>query len=316
RLLDECIGAGVQDDILIVYDGFGAPLGVAISEECDRRKIYNCALFVSLDRQSREQEDTRLWSCLSDRSVLVTALSAADQGTGFRIELIREALRAGARVVHMPGLEEQEFVDNVMETDFAEVHRISVLLQEVVARSNHVTARTSRPTCPTSRTRICGGIATPGEIINFPTGEVYFAPIEGTATGSVVLNGSAQNCVLGAREEVILRFDGGVLQLSECEFVGGEDVAFLRRDLETIAGNLPCSMTLCEFGIGTNSGITELCGENVVDEKQLGTAHIALGGNSIFGGVTKCHYHHDLVFFPTAVECDNRVLEWMWRKRE
>lgn len=320
-LLDECVRLTDTDDVLIVYDRFGSSLGEAISEECDRRGLPHFAVFVSLDRQRRGKADRRLLRCISGSSAIITALSAADAGTGFRIDLIDAALEAKARIVHMPGLEEVEFTSNVLGTDFSELHRASTRLFEMLRHTDRFTVRTETASGKIHTLKLrrdsrplhtCGGIATPCEIINFPTGEVYFAPIEGKSSGTLVLNGSAENCIIGSNDEVTLRFEDGLLQVDASTFAGGGDIDSLRKDLEAARIEHPCSMTLCEFGIGTNSEIKELCGENVVDEKSLGTAHIAVGGNSVFDGRTICPYHHDLVFYPLSVEADGEILDWPW----
>lgn len=52
---------------------------------------------------------------------------------------------------------------------------------------------------------------------------------------------------------------------------------------------------VCELGFGLNPGVQELCGYTVLDEKAVGTFHIALGANTMFGGQNVAPLHLDLV---------------------
>ena len=44
-----------------------------------------------------------------------------------------------------------------------------------------------------------------------------------------------------------------------------------------------------------NPHITEACGYTVLDEKILGSFHIAIGENTLFGGCNQASQHIDLV---------------------
>ena len=53
--------------------------------------------------------------------------------------------------------------------------------------------------------------------------------------------------------------------------------------------------TVCELGIGMNPGVTSLCGCAVLDEKMIGTFHIGIGDNTMFGGENEADFHNDLI---------------------
>jgi leucyl aminopeptidase (aminopeptidase T) len=52
-----------------------------------------------------------------------------------------------------------------------------------------------------------------------------------------------------------------------------------------------------------------------MDEKAYGTAHIAIGLNTAFGGKNKATYHHDIVFFPSIIEIDGKKINIDWLKK-
>jgi leucyl aminopeptidase (aminopeptidase T) len=61
-----------------------------------------------------------------------------------------------------------------------------------------------------------------------------------------------------------------------------------------------------EIGIGTNPG-AQLCGLVAIDEKVLGTAHLAFGTSASFGGVNQSNVHIDGMVRNPTVELDGRA---------
>ena len=52
---------------------------------------------------------------------------------------------------------------------------------------------------------------------------------------------------------------------------------------------------LCELGLGMNPNITDFCGYSLLDEKRIGSFHIGIGDNTLFGGTNKSSLHIDFV---------------------
>ena len=65
---------------------------------------------------------------------------------------------------------------------------------------------------------------------------------------------------------------------------------------------------LSEFGIGINPK-AEILGPTVINEKKLGTCHIAIGSNSWFGGDIFAVTHFDQVFNNPTIEIDGKPLD-------
>ncbi len=130
-----------------------------------------------------------------------------------------------------------------------------------------------------------------GSFGNLPAGEVYLAPLEGTAQGTLVLQWAptrelASPITLSVRDGLVQSVRGDEPYALELEKKLSE-----RRENRNIA----------ELGIGTNEMATRP--DNILEtEKILGTVHIAFGDNSSFGGEVKTPFHQDFVFFrPTVV---------------
>lgn len=118
---------------------------------------------------------------------------------------------------------------------------------------------------------------------DFPPGEVYIAPIEGNSNGHLLVP--------------IINLNGEIYKDVLMTFNKGKLIATSSDKLNDFFDSLPENFKiLCEFGIGLNPEIRELIGYTPVDEKALGTYHIALGMNNFFGGENNCPFHMDFVF--------------------
>ncbi|MEF9427040.1 MAG: aminopeptidase [Candidatus Mariimomonas ferrooxydans] len=134
-----------------------------------------------------------------------------------------------------------------------------------------------------------GIITTPGSSGNLPAGEVYLAPLEGTANGRLVLEWAPTRKL---KMPITLYVKKGMVQ----KIRGKEKYAdYLKTKLLERAENA----NIAELGIGTNDKASRP--DNILEsEKILGTIHIALGDNSSFGGKVTTPFHQDFVFFkPT-----------------
>lgn len=140
-----------------------------------------------------------------------------------------------------------------------------------------------------------GMLREPGALGNLPGGEVYVAPLEESAEGRLVVDVSLGDIPLDY--PVTLTFRRGRVVYIE----GSEAGRILLERL----GSGPWAWTVGEFGIGANPFVP-LWGVSSVDEKVLGTVHVALGSNRRFGGVNRAASHYDCVI--------NRPRLWLQRE--
>lgn len=117
-----------------------------------------------------------------------------------------------------------------------------------------------------------------------PCGEIYIAPVEHQTNGTIFFENFAVEGV-GAYPNVTLTIKDGKLVSSDCEefneFMSG---------IEEEGADI-----VAELGIGMNPNVVGNEGDSTIDENALGTFHIALGMNYMFGGENTCHFHMDFV---------------------
>ena len=106
---------------------------------------------------------------------------------------------------------------------------------------------------------------------DFPPGEVYIAPLENKSHGDLLIP--------------MVNFKGKIYKDVVMTFEKGRFIKSTSEALNDFFSSLPDNFKiLCEFGIGLNPQVKELIGYTPIDEKALGTYHIALGMNHFFGG--------------------------------
>ena len=65
---------------------------------------------------------------------------------------------------------------------------------------------------------------------------------------------------------------------------------------------------LGEVGFGVNPNVEKLTGVALLDEKKIGTVHIALGDNSDMGGDNESSIHCDMVSELPTVLVDGKII--------
>lgn len=121
---------------------------------------------------------------------------------------------------------------------------------------------------------------------NLPDGEIATAPVEDGVDGQIRFPGTFW--FGGARiSDLELEFSKGLVTNAHAR----EGEEFVARLLDT-----PGARTVGELGIGTNPAMTTLTGDLLLDEKILGTVHIALGRSyPQCGGRNESTIHWDIV---------------------
>ena len=133
-----------------------------------------------------------------------------------------------------------------------------------------------------------------GAFGNLPAGEVFTAPVEGTASGKYIIEYGPEEGKLDFPIEAIID-NGKVVNING----KGRLVDLLNGKFEE---DKRCR-NIAELGIGINNGAIHT--ENILEaEKILGTIHVAFGDNSSFGGNVQAPMHIDFVLFNPTVKVE------------
>ncbi len=140
--------------------------------------------------------------------------------------------------------------------------------------------------------------------MNLPAGEIFTAPVETSANGHIYFDLPCMYHYGKQVEGVWFRFKNG--KIVEYKIRKG------KKNFEDVIKHASGKKTtIAELGIGTNPKAKPTRGMIIVDEKILGTIHVAIGQNKLYGGTNESTIHWD--FFKTMgrgsrVEADEKVV--------
>ncbi|MEK6969798.1 MAG: aminopeptidase [Nanoarchaeota archaeon] len=203
-----------------------------------------------------------------------------------------------------------------MNVNYARMKKKGLSIKKIWDKAEEIRVKTDAGTDVTFNVSGMKAIANIGEYHesgsggNMPAGEVYIAP-QGYhgVNGVVVIDGSIKtdNGALLIDEPVkmyiqegrVVKVEGKYAHLLEETFQKYEERAKFPEHVRHIG----------ELGIGINPGAV-LIGSMIMDEKVLGTGHIAVGSNYWFGGDIKTVYHGDQIFKNPVFYVDGKKMDF------
>ena len=321
QIVQHCLRLAPNQQLVIFVDESTIEPGVALAEAADALGISQTVFLVPVSVQRRIPTETDL-SWLSQKSArearaILTCVNARPECLPFRQRILETHWTAHTRIGHMPGATSE--ILKLANVDFEQLVRDCWRAEIALARGRTLEfVSYDRAGMAHSLTADIGGwerlpVASDGVINdgawgNVPSGETYIAPIQGTAAGSIVVNGSIPGLVIDPSTEMTLTFERG--RLVQAEPAGGPTAGWLyvsQINKAQAAGDLEWS-NLAEIGIGLNPAVTRLTGNMLFDEKAAGTAHIALGANVYMGGMVYSSIHCDMVTRQPSILVDGKVL--------
>jgi leucyl aminopeptidase (aminopeptidase T) len=220
----------------------------------------------------------------------------------------RNATERGVRYLAMPGVRVETFrPGGPLDVDFerlrADAERVGRAWGS--AREFRLTSRGGtdlRGSVEGRPGRVLHGMARePGAYMAPPDIESGTAPVEGTASGTVVIDGDllfmGQGPLAGA---VALQIEDGRMAGIE-----GPERARLTSMLERCADERMAN--LAEVSVAFNPAGT-ICSVPMETESARGTAHIALGNSIAYGGEVNAVAHLDCVMRDATLELDGRAV--------
>jgi len=294
--LADCLAVKAGESVAVVTDPILIEVGQAFWQgavELGAEPV----LLTMLPRENNGQEPpAAVAEALLQAQVVLLATSKSLSHTRAR----QEANRAGARVASLPGATPEMLV-RTLNADYQAMAPLVARYAQLLTRGRRV-----RVTSPSGTDLVLelgdrqghaddGIYHRPGSFGNLPAGEAYIAPLENTAEGVLVIDGSMAG--LGLLEEpLVVTVKNGLAT----EVNGGSEAKKLTGILNRYG---PAARNIAELGLGLNPGAT-LTGNTLEDEKIAASAHIALGDNSTFGGQVAVDSHLDGVILNPTVEID------------
>jgi leucyl aminopeptidase (aminopeptidase T) len=298
-VIRDCMGVSAGEEVLVICNPVTEEIGALMRIEAQGEGA-DATLAVISERDSAAAEPPDVVAAAMEKADVV--LAATIQSLSHTAARGR-ASETGVRIGSLPGVTE-EMLARLMNADLDETRRLSWAVAELMNEGSE-----ARITCAhgsdlrlglEGRLAIADGgeLGTRGAFGNLPCGEGFIAPVEGTAEGKIVIDGSIAGVGL---------LDTPVSLTVEAGHLTGATGS----DGETLMGLLTAhgedGTNVAELGIGTNDEAI-LTGNILEDEKILGTAHVAFGASAAIGGTVQVPVHLDCVILEPTVEIDGRTI--------
>lgn len=218
----------------------------------------------------------------------------------------QQATARGARYLAMPGVRVDTFrAGGPLDVDFGSLRSDAERVGQAwgAARRFRLTTPAGtdlRGSVEDRPGRVLHGMATePGAYMAPPDIESGTAPVEGTASGTVVIDGDLLFMGTGPLAEPVL------LEISDGQVTGieGPESGRLTRMLARCGDDRMAN--LAEVSVAFNPAGT-ICAVPMETESARGTAHVALGNSIAYGGVVDAIAHLDCVMRDATLELDGK----------
>ncbi|MCR3923559.1 MAG: aminopeptidase [Firmicutes bacterium] len=288
-------GLQVHESVLIVTDDALEKIGTYFYQTARDRGNETAIIKIPAIYRSGEEPPEMVARSMKVADVVLCITKASLTHTTAR----KNASLAGARVGTMPGITEDMLEAGALLADPNEITRLTDRFTHFLDEGKEVVLKKGGYTLTFSIDNRKGISSTglflnKGEAGNIPSGESYIAPIETSANGIFVVDGSIAG-IGKVAEPILLTLKNGVLVHATGE---------MGRQLLELLGESQGRL-IAEFGIGANP-TARITGIILEDEKVFNSVHIAFGTNKSFGGVTEAGIHLDCVALDVEIFIDGK----------
>ncbi len=299
-VIRDCLGVREGEEVLVVANPATIGLGERFRGEAGRVGADGVMALIGERAESGTEPPQSVAAAMAAADVVLCPTVQSLSHTAAR----RAATEAGVRIATLPGATE-EMLARVMSADMEALRRRGAAIAQILTAGSE-----ARITCARGSDLMlglgereavadAGDLTTPGAFGNLPCGEGFIAPIEGTAAGTLIVDGTIAS-IGRVTEPVELTVEAGHLVAA----TGAEGERLLHL-LRTHGGEQ--GTNVAELGIGTNEK-AELTGNLLEDEKILGTCHVAFGASAAIGGTVQVPIHLDVVVLEPDVSVDGEPL--------
>ncbi len=297
RVIGTCLAVKEGERVAVIADAGTRTVAEALFGAALGAKGEAILVLIPPPAQAGEEPPEPVEGLMADCNVVILATSQSMTHTAAR----RRANRAGARVASLPEVTEDMMSEGALTADYQEIQRTTRRLERMLrgARSvrlasplgSDVTFDVTRRDWVTGDTGVCHRS---GEFTTLPAGEIFVAPVEGSADGRLVFDATF-HVRLDSPASVIVK-EGHASKVTGAP----EAVAAMNRGGKD-------GRNFGKFGMGLNPK-ARITGRLLEEEKVLGAVHIVFGDNAAFGGAIRCGVRVDAILTQATVEVDGKTI--------
>ncbi len=305
RLLDQCLGVRAGEQVVLLTDGAtDAGVITGLLEAVSTRDGIPLVARIPAPGLPGAEPPGAVAAMMLEAGAVIELTSLFIGSSLAR----RNASARGVRYLAMPGVVLDTFrPGGPLDVDFEQLRSEAERVGRAWNAAQQFRLSTPRGTDLRGSVadrpgRVLHGIATePGAYMAPPDVESGTAPVEGTASGVVVVDGDLLFMGRGPlREPVVLQVDDG-----QVVGIDGAERDRLIRMLERCADARMSN--LAEVSVAFNPAGT-ICSVPMETESTRGSAHVALGNSIAYGGLVNAVAHLDCVMRDATLELDGRAV--------
>jgi leucyl aminopeptidase (aminopeptidase T) len=302
RVVQTCAGTKRGERVLVITDEQRPPeIADALAEAARRVGAEPTVALVPAVGPQGGEPPPDVASAMRTHDVVL----APTTRSVFHTAAARDAAVLGARILSLVGCGVSTLTTGGIEADFEtlETRCLSVANRLTSARDVEVStvAGTRLLASIEGRSGIgnTGMARNRGEVVGCPIIEAYIAPIEGSAEGVLVIDGSTPFGLLSSPIEIVIESGRAT------DIRGGPDSERIVAAVD-VPGD-PACRALAEVALGLNP-LARVTGNLNEDEGAHRTGHFALGNNAHMGGTNWAPTHIDMVYLQPTVSLDGVIV--------
>ena len=303
KVVKTCVKVKAGEEVLIVTEAVKMSIAEALATAAYAVGAQVIITIMEPRKQDSAEPPTTVASAMKQSDAFISVVGKSITHT----HAVKDAIANGSRGVVLTQFEEQMLVNGGIECDFEKAKIECKAMAAAMAGAKELVLTTKagtnlRYSATGRRGNSLYCMVEKGEFSTIPTVEANVSPVEGSANGVIVADGSIPYIGIGVLDEPVVCEvkDGFITSIK-----GGKQADMLRNDLE--AKNDPNVFNVAENGIGLNPNC-HFMGFMLEDEGVYGSAHIGIGTSITLGGTVKASCHYDLIMKNATLVADGKVL--------
>ncbi len=299
--LIKCSGAKNNDKVLIIVDYKTKKIGNRLYKILTKNN-YQTEIIVDKQVNMHGKEPSRIVANMMLKSNIIFGIRSFSL---LHTKARNQASKKGAKFLSLP-----DYVNTInsksLKIDFHKLGKNAYKVKHVLDKSKNIYIFSKEGTNLFASIKNRKANAAPGyckkngDVSSPPDIETNIAPIEYSANGKIVIDGSIPHPLLGKlTNKITLEISDGKIK----NIVGAK--SNILKKIFKNNGNK--SKILGEIGFGLNNK-AKISGNMLEDEGVYGSIHFGFGSNLTFGGKIKTSFHLDMVIKKPFVFLDNYLI--------
>lgn len=303
KVVSACVKVKPGEEVLIVTEESKLSIAEAIAAAVYRVQAEP-VLQIMVPRETDGQEPpASIAAAMKASDAFISVVGKSITHT----HAVKDAIANGSRGVVLTQFSEDMMIHGGIEGDFEAAKAECTAVAAALAGSEEIHLTTAAGTDLRYSARGRRGnslycMVEKGQFSTIPTVEANVSPLEGTASGVIVADGSIPYIGIGVLDEPVrCVVENGMIVSIE----GGRQARMLKENLDS--KNDPNVYNVAEMGLGLNPKC-HFMGFMLEDEGVYGTAHIGIGTSITLGGTVKAACHYDLIMKDATVTADGKPI--------